>query len=104
MHDILVMGGGNIGEMIADLLGRTGEYSVTVADRSVQALEKLKGRGVSTLALDVQDGTALAAALSNRFAVISALPYRLTPAVASAAHVAGIHYLDLTEDVASTRI
>ncbi|MDB5393749.1 MAG: lysDH [Rhodospirillales bacterium] len=104
MHDILVMGGGNIGEMIADLLGRTGEYSVTVADRSVQALEKLKARGVSTLALDVQDGTALAAALSNRFAVISALPYRLTPAVASAAHVAGIHYLDLTEDVASTRI
>jgi saccharopine dehydrogenase-like NADP-dependent oxidoreductase len=104
MHDILVIGGGNIGEMIADLLSRTGDYTVTVADRSAQALEKLKAQGVPTLALDVQDAAALDTALKTRFAVISALPYRLTSLVAGAAHAAGIHYLDLTEDVASTRI
>ena len=51
MHDILVIGGGNIGEMIADLLGRTGDYTVTVADRSEAALAKLKAQGVKTLTL-----------------------------------------------------
>jgi saccharopine dehydrogenase-like NADP-dependent oxidoreductase len=104
MHDILVIGGGNIGEMIAELLGKTGDYTVTVADRSETALARLKTQGVSTLALDVQDEMALAAALKGRFAVMSALPYRLTASIAHAAHEAGIHYLDLTEDVASTRI
>src|ERR1700733_13195917 len=104
MHDILVIGGGNIGEMIADLLGKTGEYTVTVADRSEGALAKLKAQGVKTLPLDVSDSAALAAAMKGRFAVMSAAPYRLTAAIAGAAHAAGIHYLDLTEDVASTRI
>jgi saccharopine dehydrogenase-like NADP-dependent oxidoreductase len=103
MHDILVIGGGNIGEMIADLLERTGEYTVTVADRSEAALARLGARGVSVMRLDVADEAALAAALTGRFAVVSALPYRLTILVARAAHAAGIHYLDLTEDVASTR-
>jgi saccharopine dehydrogenase-like NADP-dependent oxidoreductase len=104
MHDILVIGGGNIGEMIADLLERTGDYTVTVADRSDEALARLRSQGIRVLKLDVQDGAALGAALKTRFAVMSALPYRLTQAVARAAHAAGIHYLDLTEDVASTRI
>jgi saccharopine dehydrogenase-like NADP-dependent oxidoreductase len=89
--------------MIADLLGRTGDYAVTVADRSDEALAKLKAEGVDVLKLDVTDRAALDAALKGRFAVMSALPYRLTQAVATAAHAAGIHYLDLTEDVASTR-
>src|SRR6185503_10068260 len=104
MHDILVIGGGNIGEMIADLLTRTGEYTVTVADRSPGALAKLEAQGVKTLGLDVTDSFALEAAMKGRFAVLSAAPYRLTAAIAGAAHAAGIHYLDLTEDVASTRI
>ena len=90
--------------VIADLLGKTGDYAVTVADRSEAALARLKAEGVSTLKLDVEDHVALAAALKGRFAVMSALPYRLTASIAAAAHAAGIHYLDLTEDVASTRI
>jgi saccharopine dehydrogenase-like NADP-dependent oxidoreductase len=104
MHDILVIGGGNIGEMISDLLSKTGEYTVTVADRSPGALAKLEAQGVKTRELDVTDGSALADAMKGRFAVISAAPYRLTAVIAGAAHAAGIHYLDLTEDVASTRI
>jgi len=104
MNSVLVIGGGNIGEMIADLLGRTGDYDVTVADRSDEALARLKAQGVKVLKLDVLDPAALAAALAGKFAVMSALPYRLTQAVARAAHAAGIHYLDLTEDVASTRV
>ena len=47
---------------------------------------------------------ALAAAMKGRFAVLSAAPYSVTGKIAIAAHKAGVHYLDLTEDVANTRL
>src|SRR5262249_47648924 len=58
---------------------------------------------VTTAVLDVGNGAALAARLAGAFAVISALPFHLTKRVAEAAALAGVRYLDLTEDVASTR-
>ncbi len=103
MREILVIGAGNIGEMIADLLMRSGDYAVTVADRSLAALDRLHANGTRVMQLDVTDAATLGAALRKKFAVISALPYKLTRPVAEAAYMAGIHYLDLTEDVASTR-
>ena len=51
----------------------------------------------------MQDPVALRNALRGRFAVLSAAPYHLTVKVAEAARACGVHYLDLTEDVASTR-
>ena len=33
MKDIVIVGAGKIGSMIADLLGGSGDYSVTVIDR-----------------------------------------------------------------------
>ncbi|MGK3808233.1 saccharopine dehydrogenase NADP-binding domain-containing protein, partial [Enterococcus faecium] len=54
-------------------------------------------------ALDIGDTEALAVLLADHFAVISAAPYHVTTRIASAAKAAGAHYLDLTEDVASTR-
>jgi saccharopine dehydrogenase-like NADP-dependent oxidoreductase len=41
--------------------------------------------------------------LAGKFAVLSAAPFHLTTMIAEAAARAGVHYLDLTEDVASTR-
>ena len=38
MHSILVIGAGKIGSTIADMLHETGDYAVTVADRSAEAL------------------------------------------------------------------
>jgi len=108
MLDILVIGGGKIGSMVADLLaGASGgtkapRYRVTVADRSERLLAGLSPR-VASLLLDARDRTALAAALQGRFAVLSAAPFHLTVPIAQAARDAGVHYLDLTEDVASTR-
>jgi saccharopine dehydrogenase-like NADP-dependent oxidoreductase len=58
---------------------------------------------VDTLVLDANDPLALRAALAGRFAVLSAAPYQLTLRIAEAARDAGVHYLDLTEDVASSR-
>ena len=111
MKNILVIGGGKIGSVVADLLVQTPEadgYRVTVADRSAALLQDIE-RGaartprLSTLQLDVNDAAALGAALAGRFAVLSAAPYHLTVKVAEAARALGVHYLDLTEDVASTR-
>ena len=109
MKDILVIGGGKIGSVVAALLVDTPEangYRVTVADRSAALLAQLKPGGnarLNTLVLDVADPVKLHEALQGRFAVLSAAPYHLTLQVAQAARHAGVHYLDLTEDVASTR-
>jgi len=110
MKDILVIGGGKIGSVVAALLVDTPEadgYRVTVADRSVAALAQITRvehtPRLNTLVLDVADPAQLRDALQGRYAVLSAAPYHLTLQVAEAARDAGVHYLDLTEDVASTR-
>lgn len=54
--------------------------------------------------MDVTDPVALAKLFAGVEAVISCLPYYLNAAVATAAHAAGVHYLDLTEDVTTSRI
>jgi saccharopine dehydrogenase-like NADP-dependent oxidoreductase len=105
MRDILLIGAGKIGETIADMLCASGDYRVTVADRSDLQLQKLPRRAnLKALALDVGNADALAASLRGRYAVLSAAPYSVTGAIASAARRAGVHYLDLTEDVANTRL
>jgi saccharopine dehydrogenase-like NADP-dependent oxidoreductase len=109
MKDIVVIGAGKIGATIADMLGGCGDYRVLVADRSdiqladIQLAGVRKSAAVSTQALDIADGAALSALLANRFAVLSAAPFDLTTRIAEAAAPLGVHYLDLTEDVASTR-
>lgn len=115
-HDILIIGGGKIGSVVAALLAQAAgplRYRVTVADRSEAQLAELRrdvhssgtptAAGPETLVLDVHDPAQLRAALRGRYAVLSAAPYHLTVKVAEAAREAGVHYLDLTEDVASTR-
>ncbi|WP_308911645.1 saccharopine dehydrogenase family protein [Pseudokordiimonas caeni] len=105
MKNILLMGAGKIGEMISTMLAISGDYHVTVADRDEAALARMpKHDGISTLKLDATDAAAMDAALKGKFAVLSACPYTMTKIIAPAAKKAGVHYLDLTEDVASTRL
>jgi saccharopine dehydrogenase-like NADP-dependent oxidoreductase len=104
MKDVVVIGAGKIGATIADLLGASGDYRVTVADRSDLQLAAIRtGPRVSTQAVDITEAAALSALLAGKFAVLSAAPYHLTTLIAEAAAPLGVHYLDLTEDVASTR-
>ncbi|HEU4623784.1 MAG TPA: saccharopine dehydrogenase family protein [Steroidobacteraceae bacterium] len=105
MKRVAVIGGGKIGSMIVDLLSGTGDYAVTVADRSREALDRLETHAtVERVQLDITDTDALERLLAGKFAVLSAAPYHLTTRIARAAKSQGAHYLDLTEDVASTRI
>ena len=110
MKDILLVGGGKIGAMITELLANSGQYGgdddyrVTVADRSDEALRKVASHErVDVLRLDVTDRDALEQALAGKFAVLSAVPFSFTRHVADGAAAAGVHYFDLTEDVATTR-
>ncbi|MBA5776893.1 saccharopine dehydrogenase NADP-binding domain-containing protein [Stappia sp. F7233] len=100
---VLIVGAGKIGRMIAALLTASGDYDVTIADRDAMALAAAIRPGVKTLAVDVADEDALVAALQGKVAVLSAAPFFLTATIARAAKRAGAHYLDLTEDVASTK-
>ncbi|MFC5387126.1 saccharopine dehydrogenase C-terminal domain-containing protein [Aquamicrobium segne] len=104
MKDISVVGAGNIGSTIAAMLAQTGDYRVTVIDRSDAQLAGLdRTKGISGLALDITAPGELEAALAGKFAVLSAAPFSLTTRIAEAAASADVHYMDLTEDVASTR-
>src|SRR5215218_10022978 len=104
MHSILVIGAGKIGSTIVDMLNEAGDYDVTVADASAEALEAVAKEGVQTIQLDFSDAVALQNALKGHYAVLSAAPYHLTSHVAKAARLADVNYFDLTEDVATTRM
>ena len=102
MKQVVVLGAGKIGSIVAELLTGSGDYGVTIADRDLTRLGVVSP-AIGRCAIDIGDPEALQSLLQGRFAVISAAPYHLTCQIATAAKAAGAHYLDLTEDVASTR-
>ena len=105
MKDILLMGGGKIGEMISALLAESGDYKVTIADVSEQSLARMPQHpNIKTQCLDATNGDKLKAAMQGKYAVLSALPYTMSQYIAPAAKACGLHYFDLTEDVKSTRL
>ncbi len=101
---ITLLGAGHIGNTIARLLGDSGDYDVTVVDRSAEALAKIiAGTRVGTRVADTSEAATLLEVLRGQDAVINALPYHLATLAATAAREARCHYFDLTEDVAATR-
>ncbi len=108
MHEILVLGAGKIGSLIAGLLGESGSYRVQLADaRKGAAKEVADAHGLDTIQafdLDATDSAALVQHVKEHApkAVISSLPYFCNPDVAQVARDHGLHYFDLTEDVEVT--
>ena len=103
MKNIMLVGGGKIGIAIAALLSGTGDYTVTVVDRDAASLSRMPSRNVVTRVVEIADAASFAREVKGHDIVLSATPYPLTAIVAEAAKTAGAHYLDLTEDVESTR-
>ena len=104
MTKLTLLGAGKIGDAIIHLLSQTGDYELTVADNDAARLELIpEGRATKRM-LDISDASALVELLKGQDVVLSACPYYLTPVIAKAALTCGTHYLDLTEDVESTRI
>ncbi len=116
MKKVVIVGAGNIGPTVTAFLSNpeTGAaYQIEITDKDphrLEAIEKWKSEvsaevaaRVTTNVLDAGDNSALIAAITGSYAVISALPYKYTLAVAEAALAADVHYLDPTEDVATTK-
>jgi saccharopine dehydrogenase-like NADP-dependent oxidoreductase len=103
MKNVMLVGGGKIGVAITELLSATGDYRVTVVDKDPASLERMPRNNVTTLNRAIGTADDFARAVRGHDIVLSATPYSLTATVADAAKQAGAHYLDLTEDVESTR-
>ena len=93
---IAVVGLGNVGRLIADMLVERG-FEVWEVDADYSRVA-----GERTAVMDVSDPAALEELFADIDAVVSCLPYFLNAGVATAAHAAGAHYFDLTEDVATS--
>ena len=81
---ITLLGAGHIGQTIARLLAHSGDYDVTVVDRSAAALDKLTGVPVQTRVAETADPATLLTVLRGQQAVINALPYHLATMAATA--------------------
>ena len=109
MHRVLVLGAGKIGALISGLLGESGDYQVQLADldgETATAVAQAHGLDhVLPFQLDAGDPERLRAHLAEHpaDAVVSGLPYFCNQGVAAVAAELGLHYFDLTEDVAVTR-
>ena len=108
MQDVLVLGAGKIGALISGLLAESGDYRVQLADSKPGAAAKVvQAHGLDNLEafdLDASDEAALTAHVKKHkpSAVVSGLPYFCNVTVAQVARNEGLHYFDLTEDVAVT--
>ena len=98
MKSIAVLGLGKVGTLAAELL-HDGGFDVTGLD----VRQKRTKLPFPVEKADFADTGALAALMARFDAVLSCLPYALNIDVATAAHGAGIHYFDLTEDVPTTK-
>ena len=108
MQDVLVLGAGKIGALISGLLAESGDYRVQLADSKPGAAHKVvHAHGLDNLDafdLDASDEAVLRAHVKKHkpSAVVSGLPYFCNVVVAQVARNEGLHYFDLTEDVAVT--
>src|SRR5512134_2329388 len=100
---LTLFGAGKIGEAIIHLLGRTGDYTLRVVDADAKRLEAMKDTGAERIVADIREVEELCRLVKGQDVVVSACPFYLTPMIAKAAQKYGAHYLDLTEDVQSTR-
>ncbi len=95
---VLVCGLGKVGELVARLLHGAG-FDVQGADRTVP-----DGLPFPVHVVDASDPLALRASLRTVEAVVSCLPHRLSAGLAAAAADIGVHYFDLSEDVALSHL
>ena len=97
LEKIAVLGLGKIGSLAARLLHDAGLSVVGIDLNTPVEKPPFPVRNI-----DLTSTAALAGEFANVDAVLSCLPFHLNVGVATAAHGAGIHYFDLTEDVPTT--
>lgn len=105
MKQIVVLGAGKIGRMVAHFLGNSGDYGVRIGDVADEAVKRITTAvsGSAGRAVDFSAPADLDAIMKGADAVISCAPFHCNPLIATRAKANGLHYLDLTEDVEVTK-
>ena len=105
MRKIALFGAGKIGEAITAFLSSSGRYSVRVCDYNLDRAKALASQYSNTESgsLELSNVQSTTKLLAGCEAVISALPFHCNQDVAKIASDCGVHYLDLTEDVATSQ-
>ena len=98
MKKISVLGLGKVGALAAQLLHEA-KFDVTGFDMR----EVNEDCAFPTKVVDLGSVVDMRAEFEKSDAVLSCLPFHLNIEVSKLAHETGIHYFDLTEDVATTR-
>jgi len=108
MKNVLILGAGKIGSLIACLLASSGDYTVSLADVNLSGSDVVRLKevlpNIETINLDASNAEELQRFLANHpmNALVSCLPYFCNPTVAEAAKENNCHYFDLTEDTEVT--
>ncbi len=108
MHNILIIGAGKIGTLIACMLSESNQYQVFLSDMSMDMFDSnhlgTQKEAIKLLSLKAEDKNELTKAITqnNIQAVVSCLPYFANYPVAVVAKEQKIHYFDLTEDTSNT--
>lgn len=109
-HKVVVLGSGKIGKLVCFLLAESGDYEITAVDAQLDSAESAtrlpSGKTLAhtkAATADFQDATSLVGVLSGADYVLSSAPYHCNTTIAAVAKSLGVHYLDLTEDVATTK-
>jgi saccharopine dehydrogenase-like NADP-dependent oxidoreductase len=96
MKRIAVIGLGKVGLLVGTFLSK--QFEVTGLDQKKPS----ESLSFNTIEGNINNESFLNDFLAKNDAVVSCLPYNMNLPVAKAAHKLGIHYFDLTEDVATT--
>ncbi|WP_028666682.1 saccharopine dehydrogenase C-terminal domain-containing protein [Runella zeae] len=96
MQNVLVIGLGKVGSLVATLLSK--QFTV----KGLDLRRPSKSLPFEVIEGDVTDTDLLKKILKDYDAVVSCMPYNLNLPIAQSAHELGIHYFDLTEDVPTT--
>jgi saccharopine dehydrogenase-like NADP-dependent oxidoreductase len=107
---VVVLGSGKIGKLVSFLLAESGDYEVTAVDAQLsvaeQAIRLPSGKQLPharAAAADFSSQQALRKVMQGHQYVLSCAPYHCNTGIAAVARELGVHYLDLTEDVATTK-
>ena len=104
MKQLVILGAGKIGRMVCHMTATCGDYTVRIGDVAQAAVDAIgrKYPDVRGQVVDFGNAQSLDAILKGAWAVVSCAPYHCNPLIAQRAKANGVHYFDLTEDVAVT--
>lgn len=101
--NVVVFGAGKIGKLVSLFLEQTNDYVVTLVDISQNAgINYHHHKNIKYLQADFSQKEEIKSILKGHDYALSCAPFFCNTKIAEVAHELKVHYLDLTEDVATT--